>query len=170
VEAFDAKTLDTLSAGGFHLNGEFSRLPVGKFEPSQLLLIFTFDLDFNRFGIAAVSRSGEMVQLPERPEMVLESWMPFACDVCDDRLYVLNYNRSHKSGVELHSLTLDGRPTQSALKLTFWVVGESWREFDWTFADFQLSASPQGIYILDIEEKEMRRVILGGKEGNDFLK
>jgi hypothetical protein len=48
-------------------------------------------------------------------------------------------------------------------------VGESWREFDWTFADFQLSASPQGIYILDIEEKEMRRVILGGKEGNDFL-
>ena len=169
VEAFDAKTLATLPARGFHLNGEFSRLPVGKFEPSHLLLIFTFDLDFNRFGIAAVSRSGEMVQLPERPEMELESWMPFACDVCDDRLYVLNYNRSHKSGVELHSLTLDGRPTQSALKLTCWVVGESWREFDWTFADFQLSASPQGIYILDIEEKEMRRVILGGKEGNDFL-
>eukprot|EP00900_Chrysochromulina_parva_P022020 jgi/Chrpa1/4451/Chrysochromulina_OHIO_Genome00002857-RA len=86
VEAFDAKTLATLPARGFHLNGEFSRLPVGKFEPSQLLLIFTFDLDFNRFGIAAVSRSGEMVQLPERPEMELDSWMPFACDVCDDRL------------------------------------------------------------------------------------
>ena len=81
----------------------------------------------------------------------------------DGRLYVLDNptdEETEEELLELHSLTLEGRPTQPPLRLDI----DSVSDFSEIVYGFQLSASPEGIYISEREKKQVRRVVFAGRE------
>ena len=163
MEAFDANTLAPLPQRGFLLPEDLpsreyldsATLPFEKFDASEVLSYVSFD------GVMhAVNRSGEIVSLA--PEC--STSYPFAFDVCDGRLYVLDCTSDEEldeDSVSLLSLTLDGRPTQSPLKLE---IGSQGYGLDEIIDFFHLSASPSGIYISDRGQKQVRRIVFAGQD------
>jgi len=155
MEAFDANTLAPLPERGFLLLEDQMELPFEKFDASEVLSYVSFD------GVMhAVNRSGEIVSLA--PEC--STSYPFAFDVCDGRLYVLDSTSDDEldeNSASLLSLTLDGRPTQSPLKLE---IGSQGYGLDEIIDFFHLSASPSGIYISDRGQKQVRRIVFAGQD------
>ena len=156
MEAFDANTLAPLPERGFLLLEDQMELPFEKFDASEVLsYVSSFD------GVMrAVNRSGEIVALA--PEC--NTTFPFAFDVCDGRLYVLDSTSDDEldeNSASLLSLTLDGRPTQSPLKLE--IGSQGYELWDITH-NLHLSASPSGIYISDRVQKQVRRIVFAGQD------
>ena len=155
MEAFDANTLAPLPERGFLLLEDQMELPFEKFDASEVLSYVSFD------GVMrAVNRSGDIVALA--PEC--NTNYPFAFDVCGGRLYVLDITYDDELGetsAALLSLTLDGRPTQSPLKLE--IGSQGYELFD-VIDYLHLSASPSGIYISDYQQKQVRRIVFAGQD------
>ena len=109
--------------------------------------------------LLAINRSGQLVKLA--PELPSHLSSPFAFDVCDDRLYVLqaSYDDDDDDGdretLELLSLTLEGRPTQRKLTLGDHANGN-------VRGAFSLSASSEGIYISGWNSNQVRKVSFAG--------
>ena len=154
VEAFDVASLAPLAQHGFILDIAHASqlLPFEAFDRSQLLSYIAIETQ-----LLALNRSGQLVKLdlPCRPQN------PFAFDVCDDRLYVLNtsYDEENNSdNLELLSLTLEGHPTQRPLKLA------KIEDDDDVTGDYGLSASPEGIYVANYSCCQVRKVGFAGQE------
>lgn len=154
VEAFEATTLAPLSQHGFFLDRDHL-LPLEAFDGSQLLSYIAVDRE-----LLATNRNGQLVKLvaPDVPFPL----NPFAVDVCDDRLYVLDAwydEESEDDDLVLWALTLEGRPTQPPLKVP------KMNYYDVVIGNFSLSASPEGIYIADYNNQHVRKVDFAGQEG-----
>ena len=151
VEAFDATTLQLQL--GFSLDLDISHhrpLPFEAFSRSQLLSYIVVECQ-----LFALNRSGQLVKLAPGSQDYLSD--PFAFDVCEDRLYVLNALRDEDTeaeGLELLALTLEGHLTQPPVNLV-----ELGYDRD-IMRSFTLSASPEGIYIADYDNPQVFKVAL----------
>jgi hypothetical protein len=153
VEAFDATTLADMPEHGFRLTLSIPipRLPFEAFDPAQLLSYIIIDQE-----LMAINRSGQLVGLAR--DCPFYPLNPFRFDVCDDRLYVLDApivdDDTDQEQLELLSLALDGRPTQTPLKLE--------TPDDDIKGQFSLSASPDGVFVADFQNSKVWRVAFAG--------
>ena len=171
--AFNATTLARLPECDMTIDFASPALPFEALDVSQVLSYV------GRPGrLHAINRSGQLVELHDDLRDAFHAFDsrvhvdPFDFHVHDDRLYVLDSRYDDEEDTcacALQSLTLDGRPTQPPMILendtNLALEGDAGGRPTWD-GDVTLHASPEGIYIGNKVDNEVRRIIFAGQDND----